>query len=285
LYLPDLFWKYKRPITLVALLGISCLVLVDSLNRRWIARAGGEFIHSATYPVQKVSQGANDGAGNLLSLIPDIFRARAQNTALQKRIGELEQEIVSLRETVLRERRLHDISEFSAEIKGRKLTARVIGVSPTAWFNTVVVDKGSSDGVKRFMPAVSASGVAGYVMEVYRYSSKILLLTDSNSKVSVIAQRSRARGVVQGTETGGCLLKYVEATADVAEGDILVTSGDSKIYPEGLLVGRIEELRRRPGDLFQSARVTPETDFAKIEEIALILDAKTPEIDIGAMAE
>lgn len=282
MYLPDLFWKYRRPITLIALLGFSCLVMVDSLHRRWVARAGGQLMLGATYPIQKTSESANDGAKNAISLIPDFFRRRAQNAALKKRVSELEQEIVALREQMLRERRIEALVEFNAATEGEKLIARVIGANPTAWFSTVIVDKGSSDGIKMFMPALSASGLAGYVVEVYRYSSKILLLTDPNSRVSVVTQRSRARGVVQGNETGGCLLKYVESTADVTDGDILITSGNSRIYPEGLLVGRIEELEKRPGDLFQSARVAPETDFERLEEVAIILMLHVSEADGNA---
>jgi rod shape-determining protein MreC len=277
LYLPDLFWKYKRPITLAALLGVSCLVMVDSLQERWVARAGGQLVHTTAYPIQKTSQSAGEGAGYVLSLLPDIFRVKAQNSALRQRVGALEHEVATLREAIFHGQNLVDIAEFSRDIEGRKLTARVIGASPTAWFNVVIVDRGSSDGVERFMPVVSASGVAGYIMEVYRYSSKVMLLTDPNSKISVISQRSRARGVVQGSEVRGCVLKYVETTADLAEGDILITSGNSRIYPEGLIVGRIKHLAKRPGEFFQEALVAPETDFARLELVAIILESRTLE--------
>lgn len=267
----------------ITLLGISCLIMVDSLHRRWVARAGGQLVMGVTYPVQKASESANDGTRNILSLVPDFFRTRAQNDALRGRVSELEQQIISLRENILRERRLADLERFHYGVEGEKLVARVIGADPTAWFSTVIIDKGSSDGIERFMPAVSAAGLAGCVIEVYRYSSKIILLTDSNSKVSVVTQRSRARGVVQGNKIRGCILKYVEATADIAEGDVLITSGNSRIYPEGLVVGRIEELRKRPGDLFQSAVVVPETDFARLEEVSVIVMSKLAEAGGGVI--
>jgi len=276
LYLPDLFWKYRRPIALIALLGILCLFMIDSLQQKWIERAGRQLMQSATYPIQKTSEQTHDGARNVLSLLPDFFRTRAQNVALKRRVSELEQELVTLREEMLRAGRIRELEESNNSIEGKELIARVIGVNPTIWFSAVIIDKGSSDGIEKFMPAVSASGLAGYVVEVYLYSSKVLLLTDPNSKVSVMTQRSRARGVVQGDESAGCLLKYVESTADVKEGDVLVTSGNSKIYPEGLLVGRIETLTREAGTLFQQARVAPATDFEKLEEVAIILESQTP---------
>lgn len=281
MYLPDFFWKYRRPIVLIVLLCLSCLLMIDSLHRRWVAQLSSELVLGFAYPVQKASQGIYDGGRNVLSVIPDFFRSRAQNVALKKRVGELEQEIASLREQMLAEQRFRALTLFGTQIEAPKLVARVIGTNPTAWLGTVMLDKGASAGVRKGMPAVSYSGLAGHVIEVYHYSSKLLLLTDSNSRVGVIVQRSRAQGVVQGDDEGGCVLKYLEPTADIVEGDILVTSENSYIYPKGLLVGTVGELRKRPGNLFQWGRVIPATDFQKLEEVAIILTPRQPALAGG----
>ncbi len=275
LYLPDFFWKHRHRIVLLALLGLSILIMIDSLRRRSVTRASNEILHTLSLPVQKASESGNDGGREVLSTIPDFFRVRAQNASLRRRVGELEQKVISLEEQLLRERRLQELVDFADPVGGRRIIARVVGTDPTAWFSTVLVDKGTSDNVPtRYLPAVSSSGLAGCVIDVYSHSSEILLLTDSNSKVSVVAQRSRARGVVQGDDAGGCVLKYVESTADLEEGDILITSGNSHIYPNGLLVGHIDELKKESGSLFQWAHVVPATDFKTLEEVAIIL---TPE--------
>jgi rod shape-determining protein MreC len=274
LYLPDFFWKNRRVIILAALLGFSCLIIIDTLHRGNVSRISSEILHGVSVPAQKATESANDGGRRVLSIIPDFFRARVENKALRRRVGELEQEVVSLREQLLREHRLQQLGQFAGPLGGRKIVARVVGTDPTAWFNTVIVDKGATDNVRRYLPAVSSSGLAGCVIEVYRYSSKILLLTDSNSKVSIVVQRSRARGVAQGDDAGGCMLKYVESTADIIEGDVVVTSGNSYLYPNGLLVGYVDELKKEPGSLFQWAHMTPATDFKKLEEVAIII---TPE--------
>ncbi len=256
--------------------------MIDSLSVRWVERAGAKLILTAAYPVQKISESAKDGGKDAAFMASDFFKNRAENTALRKRIGELEQEVVALREQMVRERRIGALAEYAEKVEGAKLNARVIGANPTVWFSIVIVDKGLSDGVEQFMPAVSSSGLAGYVLEADGPTSKVMLLTDPRCKVSVVTQRSRARGVVQGSETGECLLKYVESTADVKVGDVLITSGNSEIFPEGLLVGRIVSLESRPGDLFQRAEVAPATDFEKLEEVAIIL---TPSDKNGAYGE
>jgi rod shape-determining protein MreC len=250
--------------------------MIDSLRRKSVTRASKEILHSVTSPLQKASNNAEGGAREILSIIPDFFRTRARNTVLNKRVGELEQEVVSLREQLLHEQRLRQLVDFADPIAERRVIARVIGTEPTAWFNTVIVDKGTADRVRRYYPAVSSSGLAGCVIDTYKNSSKILLLTDSNSKVSVAVQRSRARGVVQGNNADGCVLKYLESTADIKKGDALVSSGNSHIYPNGLLVGYVDELENRPGTLFQWARVVPATDFKRLEEVAIIVTDKEP---------
>lgn len=277
MYLPDFFWKYRRPITLTVLLCLSCLLMIDSLHRRWVARSASQVVLGLASPVQTTSESIHDGGRNLVSIVSGFFTARAQNAALRKRVGELEQEVVTLRERLLEERRLHELTDFTDRVEDPKLVARVIGTNPTTWFSAVMVNKGSSHGVRKGLPALSSSGLAGYVSETYRYSSKVLLLTDSNSKVGIVAQRGRAQGVVQGDDEGGCVLKYLEPTADISEGDVLVTSGNSHIYPRGLLVGYVDEIKNRPGNLFQWARVVPATDFEKLEEVAIIVTSQTPE--------
>ena len=277
MYLPDFFWKYRRPITLLVILAIFCLTMLDSIHRKWVSRAGGELVFGVAFPIQKLSESAYDGSRNVFSLVPSFFRVRAQNTALRNRIGELEREVSALKEEISQEERLQKLTDFTERVETAKLVARVIGTNPTTWFSTVIIDKGSGDGVSMYLPVLSSAGLVGCVIETHRFSSKVLLLTDSNLKVSVIVQRSRARGVVQGDNAGGCVLKYVESTADVRKGDLLLTSGNSHIYPSGLPVGHVEEQRKKPGSLFQWAYVNPVTDIRKLEEVAVMLTGGKPE--------
>ncbi len=298
MYLPDFFWKYRRPITLLVFLALSCLIMIDSMHNRWIAKTGNEMVVGLSSPIQKASESAYDGGRKAASSIPGFFTARAQNIVLKRRIGELEQEIVALREQMLQEQRIHELLELADETQYPRIIARVIGTNPTPWFKMITVDKGTSHGVvippppepsemtERPPTVISSYGLVGYVKETNHWSSKVLLLTDSNSRVSVVVQRSRARGVVQGDNARGCVLKYVEPTADIKKGDILLTSGDSRLYPKGLLVGYVGELRNEPGNLFQWARVAPATNFEELEEVAIILTTREREAtERGDVAE
>jgi rod shape-determining protein MreC len=245
--------------------------MIDSIHARWVERIGNELVLDVTSPVESAMKGAYDGARNVALIVPDFFRARAENIALRKKIGELEQQVVGLQEDLRQERRLGEMVEYCDGFGSEKVIARVIGNDPTGWFSTILVDKGSAHGVRKNLPVLSASGLAGHVIETFRFSSKVLLLTDPDSKVSVIAQDGRAQGVVQGDGRNGCLLKYVETTADIKAGDVIITSGFSRMYPKGLLVGEIIDVKNITGNLFQWARVLPGTNFRKLEEVAILL--------------
>jgi len=252
--------------------------MIDSLHSRWVERVGDEIVLDVTSPIQTSMRGAYDGARNVLMIVPDFFRARAENVFLRKQVGELEQQVIALKEELRQERRVRGLLDYSEKFESQKIIARVIGTNPTSWFSTILVDKGSVHGVRENLPVLSSSGLVGHVIETSYFTSKILLLNDPDSKVSVIVEKQRTQGVVQGDSGNGCLLKYIESTADIEDGDLVITSGYSHIYPKGLIVGEITDIRNSPGNLFQWARVVPRTDFRKIEEVAILLLPEVREI-------
>ncbi|GAB4346912.1 MAG: hypothetical protein Kow0099_28590 [Candidatus Abyssubacteria bacterium] len=276
MFLSEFLWKYRRPLAAIGLLSLSILLTVDSLHRRWVERFVGTTALPMVSPVQKTAESARDGARNLLFLVPDLLKARAQNVALKRRVGELEQEVLELREQLLRQQQVFELNEFAEYLTGPKIIARVIGTEPGPWSRAVLLDKGTAHGVKEGAPVISSSGLVGHVVKAYYGQSRVLLLTDMESKVSVLVQRNREQCVIQGDD-GGCMLKYIEPTADIAEGDIIITSGIGPIYPKGLLVGWIGELSAESGDLFKWAKVVPAADFEKLEMVMVLPCRETPD--------
>ena len=134
MYLPDFFWKYRRSITLLFVLGLLCLVMLDSIHRKWVARAGSELMLGLSFPVQKLSESAYDGGKTSIS---DLFHTRAENVALRKRVGELEQEMVALKEQISEQRRLDELTGFVNGIESPKLIARVIGTNPPSFSSCI----------------------------------------------------------------------------------------------------------------------------------------------------
>ena len=152
------------------------------------------------------------------------------------------------------------------------LAAEVIGKDPSSWFKTIIIDKGSTDGVGRGDPVVVPEGIAGQIMEVAENYSKVLLIIDRNSAVDSLVQRTRARGVIKGESIRQCTLEYVLQKNEVKAGDTIVSSGLDGVYPKGLRVGEVSEVNTGSSGIFKEVIVNPYVDFEKLEEVLVIVN-------------
>ena len=177
-------------------------------------------------------------------------------------------------ETDLANVRLRDLIDFQRNISERVVAAEVIGKDPSAWFKTVIIDKGEADGLTRGLPVVIAQGIAGQVIEVSNHYSKVMLIIDSNSAVDSLVQRTRARGVIKGESTDQCRLDYVLRKNDVRIGDTIVSSGLDGVYPKGLRIGFVSQVIEHNADIFHEVIITPFVDFEKLEEVLVILEVQ-----------
>ncbi|UCD78093.1 MAG: rod shape-determining protein MreC [Desulfobacterales bacterium] len=170
--------------------------------------------------------------------------------------------------------RLRNLLDFQKNIAELVVAAEVIGKDPSAWFKTVIIDKGKADGLTKGLPVVMPQGIAGQVIETANHYSKVMLIIDRNSAVDALVQRTRARGVIKGESTDQCRLDYVLRKRDVRVGDIVVSSGFDGVYPKGLRIGRVSEVIEHDADIFHEVFITPFVDFEKLEEVLVVLDVQ-----------
>jgi rod shape-determining protein MreC len=151
------------------------------------------------------------------------------------------------------------------------LAAEVVASDPSDHFRTVIINKGTKDGVTTNKPVVHPQGVVGRIIWASPHYAKVLLLTDPNSGADVIVQRSRARGVVQGMDKDRLRLKYVQRAQDVAVGDRIITSGVAGVFPPGILIGEVRKVDEEGRGIFQRVEVAPAVDFERLEEVVVLL--------------
>ncbi|MGH7824812.1 MAG: rod shape-determining protein MreC [Candidatus Binatia bacterium] len=195
---------------------------------------------------------------------------KLDNEKLKKRILEIEAEKNRLLEAEATNRRLRQLLEFRSNLPARSITASIVANSASTWFQSCLLDKGTADGIRKGMAVVTPLGVVGRVIAVTGRSSKVLLVTDPNSGVDVLVQRTRARGIVSGSLGNGTVMKYVKQSEDVQEGDRLVTSGLDGAFPKGLMVGIVTKVSKQHLGLFQFIEVTPAVNFSKAEEVLVV---------------
>jgi rod shape-determining protein MreC len=153
------------------------------------------------------------------------------------------------------------------------ITARVIGVSAGAASQTIQLDRGERDGVRKNMGVITPDGVVGKVVETYPNASQVLLLTDKESGVGAMLSQSRIQSPVGGQGEPLLVMKYVPNDDDVVLGEHVITSGMDKIFPRDLPVGTVAEIK--PGNPFKQIRIKPAANLERLEEV-LVLQTMRP---------
>jgi rod shape-determining protein MreC len=200
-----------------------------------------------------------------------------ENRALRTQLNQAFEKSNLWHETDLANARLRNLLDFQKNIAELVVPAEVIGKDPSAWFNTVIIDKGKSDGLAKGMPVVMPQGIVGQVIEAANHYSKVMLIIDRNSAVDALVQRTRARGVIKGESTDQCRLDYVLRKKDVRVEDIIVSSGLDGIYPKGLRIGIVSQVVDHEADIFHEVILAPFVDFEKLEEVLVVLDIQKHE--------
>ena len=140
-----------------------------------------------------------------------------------------------------------------------------------------MLDKGNADGVRKNMAVVTPLGVVGQVVAVTPHTAKVLLMTDPNSGIDVLVQRTRSRGIVSGSLETGTILKYVKRSEDIQEGDRLITSGIDGVFPKGLMVGTVIKVRKQHLGLFQFVEILPAVQSSRTENVLIVAASSSPD--------
>ncbi|MDO8524908.1 MAG: rod shape-determining protein MreC [Candidatus Omnitrophota bacterium] len=195
---------------------------------------------------------------------------REENRVLRERINLLSRKIEELKIVASDNDRLKDLLNFRKTIPYNTIPAQVIGRDPSNWSNSLIIDKGLNGGLRQDRAVLSTKGLVGRVLDVGRYSGKILLITDPNSKVGVMINRNRQGGILIGLPDGRCKMIYIALDSDVAPGDKVITAGFGAIFPKDIPVGEVVRVDKEPGRLYKSAVVKTAEDLSKLEEVLCI---------------
>jgi len=194
-----------------------------------------------------------------------------ENGRLKKDNALLMQEINRYREGYLENIRLQKLLALKERTNHHTIVAMVIGREQTSIVKTILINKGTSHGLRLDLPVIADQGVVGRIIETSAHVSRILLLIDENSNTDALIQENRIQGILQGAASLGCSLKYIPKTETVSVGNIVVTSGLSGLFPKGLLLGVVKNVEKTDSGLFQKIDIAPFVDFSRLEEVMVIV--------------
>lgn len=244
----------------------ASLVVTTSGERTRVDRVGG-LVLDVMAPVLRLAAFASQAVGGTWRRAVELVRARDDVRLLRAQADELLHVSARLAEVEGENARLRDLIGLRERLAGEMVAARVIGRDATGVARTLAIDRGTAAGILEGAAVVAPAGVVGHVFAVGRTAARVLLVTDHNSGVDGLIQRTRATGIVKGRLDAGCGLEYVKRTEDLQVGDLVVTSGLDGVFPKGLPIGRVTVVDKRGQGLFQDAIVTPHVDFERLEEV------------------
>lgn len=268
-------WRITPWLVIILLLGNFLLMAFDArqvasgqrIIRVW-AQTGADFVQS---PVTTVTAAFT----NYFTSISNLRSAQDENTQLKEKIQELEVELKGREELKTENERLRDLLGLKENTKYKVLNARIIGRDPSVWFDSSIVNRGSLDGVKLNMPVVTNGGLVGRITAVGPLTAQVDLLTRDKSGVGGIVGQigeSNALGVVSGTSKKNVVeMKYVSGSIDVQVGQIVYTSGQDGIYPAGLKIGEIVEVRTGSATVPHQIFIRPSSRIDAMQEVGILL--------------
>lgn len=262
-------------LVIILLLGNFVLMAFDAreitsgqrIIRVW-SQAVANFVQS---PVTSVSSGISNYFGSIASL----RSAQTENDILKERVQVLEIEKSGKENLEAENERLRGLLKLKEASKYDVLTAEVIGRDPSVWFDSSIINRGSLEGVKLNMPVVNDGGLIGRITAVSPVTAQFDLITRDKSGVGAVVGEigsSNVLGVVAGTSKRDLVeMKYVSGSAEVQPGQIVYTTGQDGIYPPGLKIGEIVEVRSGSATVPHQIFIRPSAGINSIKEVGVLL--------------
>ena len=224
-------------------------------------------------PAEQLTSATVDSSSNFWRRYIALRHASEENQQLKIQIQALTLEKNRLDAEVQGSRRLQALLNLKEAVPWATVAGEVIGSSPSEAFKSIIVNKGANAGLSNNLPVITPEGVVGRVVRVSGRSSWIQLITDSESGVGVVFEKSRVHGVAKGS--GGTLLdvEYVVNEEKISVGDVIRTSGEDQIYPKDLLVGTVVAVQSGSG-IFKKIAAIPAAHLSRLEEVLVM--KKTP---------
>lgn len=209
-----------------------------------------------------------------LLTLPRLPELSGRNAALETELARQSVELAEAREALRRLRAAEEFRTSSAFPQG--LVASVISRSPIPGQQTIVLNRGRQHGLQRDTVLVDGSGVVGRVIELYSTTSTAMLVNDPDSRIAGLLERSREAGLLVGQGSGVCKFIYLDADADVVEGDRIVTAGLGGVFRQkGLWLGTVIGVVRDREAGATTALVRPAAKLGRLEEVLCLIPSSS----------
>jgi rod shape-determining protein MreC len=271
----QIFTKSASAATGLLLFGSVAIVLLLLDIKTEVFRPVHQLFLGLSTPVYRVAS----LPGRVMEWVDGTWESRqslqAENMALRTENFVLQQKVQKMAALIAENSRLNDLLNASNLVEEDVVIARLIGESADAHRQILLLDKGSAEGIKVGQAVLDADGLAGQIIEVSGHSSRMMMIVDSESAVPVQLLRTGTRFIAEGLGNPELMrLRYVAATADIVEGDVLLSSGLDGHYPPNYPVAKVSHVERDPGQPFLVVEVVPLAQLDRSRNFLLVTNRK-----------
>ncbi len=268
--------RQRAPIWLVMLLFANLIVMAidaqENFTQQNVFKGG---IQALASPVQRATSWVSGTIGGFFRQLGNISSTASENERLTRQLAVTELELRKAQEAVAENGRLREMLNLKEKTGYDQVAARVIARDGSVWFNTVTISCGSSSGIALNMPVVTPGGIVGRVIAVSPWTAQVMLITDEKAAAGAIIGKlgeSGALGSVRGLGNSGLVeMRYVSGLQKVSTGDYIMTTGQDGIYPPGLNVGEVVEVKQGTATQPHQIYIKPSARLDQLAEVAVLL--------------
>jgi rod shape-determining protein MreC len=269
---------FKSSAIILLLATIVLMVIVGmSFSNKDILKSVRNIITVPLSPLQKFFLSTGKNIEHFFSTFKQLRSLKDENEKLKIRINELEKENRELIEYRDKIEELKEALKLKSQFEDYELIgANIIAIDAGNWFNVFTIDVGKKDGIDVDYPVITSTrGLVGRILSSDLTSSKVLSIIDEDSVVSCWLSKSGGghvivKGDLKLEEEGFCVVQNIPFNIDIAVGDVVETSGLGGIYPKGILVGKVNEIKQAGGELDRYGIIEPEVDFKRLQEVFVL---------------
>lgn len=268
--------RQRAPIWLGILLLTNLVIMAvdarDSVTRQRLLRV---WVQALVSPAQSLSSGASGASTSFFREIVNFRQTAGENERLKEDLATAQLDLRKAQQANVENERLKGLLNLKEQTGYDQVAARVIARDSSIWFNTITINRGSSSGIALNMPVVTGGGIVGRVIALSPWTAQVMMVTDEKAAAGAIVGQlsgSGALGSVRGLGNSGLIeMRYVSGLQNVEVGNYILTTGQDGIYPPGLNVGEVVQVK--PGTATQPHQILirPGAKLDQLEEVAVLL--------------
>jgi rod shape-determining protein MreC len=268
--------RQRAPIWLGILLLTNLVIMAvdarDSVTRQRLLRV---WVQALVSPAQSLSSGASGASTNFFRQIVNFRQTAGENEKLKEALATAQLDLRKAQQANVENERLKGLLNLKEQTGYDQVAARVIARDSSVWFNTITINRGSSSGLALNMPVVTGSGIVGRVIALSPWTAQVMMVTDEKAAAGAIVGQlsgSGALGSVRGLGNSGLIeMRYVSGLQNVEVGNYILTTGQDGIYPPGLNVGEVVQVKAGTATQPHQILIKPGAKLDQLEEVAVLL--------------